>query len=132
MLDRDIRPDFSGHDQTIQSRHAATPAPSHITGPHRAQPEGSPVEIEYLALNVEWGEYGIPVSNLSHPSRDELWDVDRVLWDDDRLVLEVHRDDAIELLIEAGMTQREHPTYERKRVSKPVEDPDVILWERET
>lgn len=132
MINRDKREDFSDWGQTIHSRHDTTPTAEHIDGPHRAPyPDETEGEFEYLALRIEGNEYAIPVTNLVGASSDELWDVDRVVWADSRIMLEAHQDDDAELLIEGGMTQREHPHFERaKGTTEHIDDPDEILWER--
>lgn len=136
MPDQDNHVDFV----TIHSRHDTTPTAEHIHGPYRAKPEDT--LDEYLVLRLEGEEYYLPVTNLMKPltlplpddpdpSEYELWDVDRVLWDDDTLVLEVHQDDAVQILHEDGMMKDEKLGWERLQYKEPIADPDKILWERD-
>lgn len=129
--DDEIEPDFAGHDQFIATRHTTEPTAEHIEGPYWSEyPAGRDGEFRYLLLSIEWGEYIIPVENLIPPEGEDLWDVQRVLWHDDRVRLEVHLDDSIVLMTEAGMTQREHPFWDEETLDEPIENPDAVLWDR--
>lgn len=134
VQDDEVRLDWSQPESTLLDRHGREPAPDDFEGPYWSEYlSDTDGEFEYLELTIGWGEYTIPVTHSVNPwpSEDGPKIVERVLFDDDRLVLEAVGDDGTEyLMTETGWTQTEDIAFDWKPCDSRIEHPDAVLWDR--